>query len=249
LRAILNTENTGFAAACNQGARAARGKYVVFLNNDTEVQSNWLGPLFSLAEADPAVAAVGSKLLYPDGTIQHAGVALADCWDHDPLLAFHLFAREKADFPLANQRRIYQAVTAACMLARKSHFDQVGGFDEQYWNGYEDVDLCLRFQERGWLTVYEPASVVIHHESQSGPERFRRAAENIERFHRQWLEKPARTLLLTRMGRAGFPRLLSCASMRRRPASWSRSSSWPTTSSRHPAVPGQHRKTHPAATN
>jgi O-antigen biosynthesis protein len=202
LRAILNGENAGFATACNQGARAALGKYIVFLNNDTEVQGNWLGPLFSLAEADPAVAALSGKLIFPNGTIQHAGVALADCKDHDPLLAFHLFAREKADFPLANQRRVYQAVTAACMLARKSHFDLVGGFDEQYWNGYEDVDLCLRFQERGWLTVYEPASVVIHHESQSGPERFRRATENIERFHRQWLEKASADVIIDQDGRS-----------------------------------------------
>jgi GT2 family glycosyltransferase/glycosyltransferase involved in cell wall biosynthesis len=202
LRAIVNPENAGFARACNQGARAARGNYVVFLNNDTEVQSNWLGALFALGKADPAVAAVGAKLLYPDGTIQHAGVALADCWDHDPLLAFHLFAREKADFPLANQRRVYQAVTAACMLARKSHFDQAGGFDEQFWNGYEDVDLCLRFQERGWLTVYEPASVVIHYESQSGSERFLRAADNVQRFHRKWLEKASPDVIIDSEGKS-----------------------------------------------
>ena len=202
LRAILNTENAGFAAACNQGARAARGKYVLFLNNDTEVQTNWLGPLFSLAEADPAIAAASGKLIFPNGTIQHAGVALADCKDHDPLLAFHLFAREKSDFPLANQRRIYQVVTAACMLVRKSSFDQVGGFDEQYWNGYEDVDLCLRFQERGWITVYEPASVVIHHESQSGPERFRRVADNVERFHRLWLEKASPDVIIEQNGKS-----------------------------------------------
>jgi GT2 family glycosyltransferase/glycosyltransferase involved in cell wall biosynthesis/tetratricopeptide (TPR) repeat protein len=202
LRAILNAENAGFAKACNQGARAAQGRFLVFLNNDTEVQSGWLAPLFSLAETDSSVAAVGSKLLYPNGTIQHAGVALADCWDHDPLLAFHLFAKEKGDSPLANQRRVYQAVTAACMLARKSHFDQLGGFDEQYWNGYEDVDLCLRFQERGWLTVYEPASVVVHHESQSGPERFRRVAANVELFHRKWLEKASPDVIIDQSGKS-----------------------------------------------
>jgi GT2 family glycosyltransferase/tetratricopeptide (TPR) repeat protein/glycosyltransferase involved in cell wall biosynthesis len=202
LRAILNPDNMGFAKACNQGARAARGQYVVFLNNDTEVQSNWLGALFSLAEADSAIAAVGAKLLFPDGTIQHAGVALADCRDHDPLLAFHVFAKEKSDFPLANQRRVYQAVTAACMLARKSQFDQVGGFDEEYWNGYEDVDLCLRLQERGGLTVYEPASVIVHHESQSGPERFRRVAENVQRFHQKWLNKASPDVVIDEAGKS-----------------------------------------------
>jgi O-antigen biosynthesis protein len=201
LRAILNSENTGFAKACNQGARAARAQFLVFLNNDTEVQSNWLGPLLALAEADAAVAAVGCKLLFPNGTIQHAGVALAECQGHDPLLAFHLFGQEKSDFPLANQRRVYQAVTAACMLARKSHFDQMEGFDEGYWNGYEDVDLCLRFQQQGWLTVYEPASVVVHHESQSGPERFRRVAENVERFHQKWLRKASADVVIDEDGK------------------------------------------------
>ncbi len=196
LRAIFNADNTGFAAACNQGAGIARGRYIVFLNNDTEVKSNWLNPLVALAEADARIAAVGCKLLYPDGTIQHAGVALADCRGHDPLLAFHIFAKEKSSLPVVNQRRVYQAVTAACMLARKSYFDALGGFDDEYWNGYEDVDLCLRFQERGWLSVYEPASEVIHHESQSGPERFRRVTENVERFHKRWLEKASADILI-----------------------------------------------------
>jgi GT2 family glycosyltransferase/tetratricopeptide (TPR) repeat protein len=202
LRAVLNPENTGFAKACNQGARAARGRYCLFLNNDTEPQPNWLGPLFALADGDPAVAAVGCKLLYPDGTIQHAGIALADCWDHDPLLAFHLFAREKADFPMVNQRRVYQAVTAACMLVRKACFDQAGGFDEEYWNGCEDADLCLRFQKLGWLTVYEPASVVIHHASQSGPEPSRRVPQNVERFHRKWLEHASPDVTIEQDGKS-----------------------------------------------
>jgi GT2 family glycosyltransferase/tetratricopeptide (TPR) repeat protein len=201
LRAILNPDNTGFAKACNQGANVARAHYVVFLNNDTEVQTNWLGSLFILAAADPAIAAVGSKLLYPDGTIQHAGIALADCWDHDPLHPFYLFAQEKADFPLANQRRVYQAVTAACMLVRKAHFDAAGGLDEGYWNGCEDVDLCLRFQQRGWLSVYEPASVAIHHAAQSGPEGLRQAAENVERFHRQWLDTASPDVIIDEDGK------------------------------------------------
>jgi GT2 family glycosyltransferase/tetratricopeptide (TPR) repeat protein len=201
LRGILNSDNIGFAKACNQGAKAARGAYVVFLNNDTEVQSNWLGALFSLAEADAKVAAVGSKLLFPNGTIQHAGIALADCWDHDPLLAFHLFAQERSDFPLANQRRVYQAVTAACMLVRKAHFDQAGGFDEEYWNGCEDVDLCLRFQQLGWLTVYEPASVVIHHASPSGPEASRCVPQNVERFHKKWLDHASPDVTIDQEGK------------------------------------------------
>ena len=189
LRVISNPENRGFAKACNQGAQAARGEYVLFLNNDTEVQPGWLDPLVSLANGDGSIAAVGSKLIFPDGTLQHAGVAVGEVVGRDPLLAVHAFYKAPADLPEANQRRVYQALTAACLLVRKSAFEAVGGFDEGFWNGYEDVDLCFRFQEQGWLMVYEPASVVIHHESQSGPARFEKVQENIRRLHQKWLGK------------------------------------------------------------
>ncbi|MEI6783535.1 MAG: glycosyltransferase, partial [Verrucomicrobiota bacterium] len=189
LRVISNPENRGFAKACNQGAQAARGKYILFLNNDTEVQPGWLDALVSLADADPTVAAVGSKLLFPNGTLQHAGVAIGEVQGRDPFLPVHTFYKAEADLAEANQRRIYQALTAACLLVRKSAFEAVGGFDEGFWNGYEDVDLCLRLQEQGWLMVYEPASVVIHHESQSGPARFAKVKENIHRLHQKWLGK------------------------------------------------------------
>jgi GT2 family glycosyltransferase len=201
LRAILNVKNSGFARGCNQGARAARGNYLVFLSGDTEVQPNWLEPLYCLAEDDPAIAVVGGKLLFPDGTIHHAGVALADCWDLDPLLAFYVFARERANLPLANQRRVYAAVTSACMLARKSRFEEIGGFDEEYQNRYEDVDLCLRLHERGGLTVYEPASVSVYHEPPSGLESFPRLAGNMERFHRKWLEKASPDVIIDSGGK------------------------------------------------
>jgi GT2 family glycosyltransferase/glycosyltransferase involved in cell wall biosynthesis/Tfp pilus assembly protein PilF len=189
LRVICNPKNLGFARACNQGAQIARSSYLLLLNNDTEVQPGWLDPLLHILDADPQVAATGGKLLFPDGTIQHAGVALADAKGRDPLMGFHPFAKEKSDFGMANERRVCQAVTAACALVRKSLFEKVGGLDEGFWNGYEDVDLCLQFQERGYLTVYEPASVVFHHESQSGPERFMRVKENIQRLHQKWLGK------------------------------------------------------------
>jgi GT2 family glycosyltransferase/glycosyltransferase involved in cell wall biosynthesis/Tfp pilus assembly protein PilF len=189
LRVVCNAKNLGFARACNQGAKIARGGYLLLLNNDTEVQPGWLAPLVHVLDGDDQVAATGGKLLFPDGTIQHAGVALADVAGRDPLMGIHVFAKEKSDFGMANERRVYQAVTAACALVRKSLFEKVGGFDEGFWNGYEDVDLCLQFQERGYLTVYEPASVVFHHESQSGPERFARAKENIQRLHQKWLGK------------------------------------------------------------
>lgn len=188
LHAVINLENRGFAAACNQGARAARGQYVLFLNNDTEVEPNWIEPLIDVLDTEPQVGAVGSKLLFADRTIQHAGVIVVD---HrklgDPLLALHIFARLPEAHPDANARRSYKAVTAACMLVRRDAFWLCGGFDESYWNGYEDIDLCFALAQRGFSIVYEPRSVVIHHESQSGPERWRCAKGNVARLHAKWL--------------------------------------------------------------
>lgn len=192
LRTQLNQENVGFARACNQGAALAATPTLVMLNNDTEPEPGWLEPLLAALDGDPRVAAVGAKLLYPDRTIQHGGVALVDHRPRrDPLLALHLFVSLPEDHPSASRPRPARAVTAACMAIRRNAFEAVGGFDEGYWNGYEDVDLCLEFAAHGWTIQYEPRSVVIHHESQSGPERFRRAQQNVARLHAKWLGKAA----------------------------------------------------------
>lgn len=188
VKVIRNINNQGFAKACNQGAQVACGKYLLFLNNDTEPQAGWLEPLLNTAEQDVGIAAVGGKLLFPDGTIQHAGVVIAD--DRaisDPLVGKHIYDALQADHPEANVSRAYQALTAACLLVRREAFEAVQGFDEGYWNGYEDVDLCFKFGQQGWRCVYQPDSVVIHHESKSGNERFARATQNIQRLHDKWL--------------------------------------------------------------
>ncbi|MGQ9472612.1 MAG: glycosyltransferase family 2 protein [Candidatus Caldatribacteriaceae bacterium] len=190
LRWIRNDENLGFAGACNQGALNSLGEYILFLNNDTEAQENWLPPLVDILDRDFRVGAVGSKLLFPDGSIQHAGVVIVDRREiGDPLYAMHIHYKNFLDTEEVNKAQFYQAVTAACVLVRREAFEQVGGFDENYWNGYEDVDFCFKLQEKGWMIVYEPRSVVIHYESQSGPERFRRVRENITRLHQRWIGK------------------------------------------------------------
>ncbi|MCB5272432.1 MAG: glycosyltransferase family 2 protein [Candidatus Cloacimonetes bacterium] len=190
VRVIRNSENIGFAGACNQGAKVARGEYLLFLNNDTELLSGWLEPLLHTMASDPAIAAVGSKLLFPDGTIQHAGVVIVDNRiTNDPLCGEHIWRGKLADTPEANRQRDYKALTAACLLVRRQDFWTVGGFDEGYWNGYEDVDLCFKLLHQGKRLVYEPRSVLIHHESKSGSERFRRAQDNIRRLHDRWLGK------------------------------------------------------------
>lgn len=201
VRTLRNQENQGFARACNQGAAAARADLILFLNNDTEPQPGWLEPLLQILDSDREVAAVGSKLLYPDGTIQHAGILIVD--DHpsaDPLMAVNAHQGRPSDFPLANVPLTVQALTAACLLVRKTAFLEAEGYDETYWNGYEDVDLCFKLRDKGGKLVYLPSSVVIHHESQSGPERFRKAQHNIERLHMKWLGKVQPDLIIAHGG-------------------------------------------------
>ncbi|MCU7519720.1 MAG: glycosyltransferase [Ignavibacteria bacterium] len=188
---VLRSErNLGFSRANNLAARTARGSYLLFLNNDTEVRKGWMEMLVKILDKDAKAAAAGSKLLFPDGTIQHAGIGI---FDHrkmkDPLLAQHLYLHQPADCSEAEVMTKYQSLTAACLLVRRSAFEEVGGFDEGYWNGYEDVDLCFKLRQRGYSLVYQPESVVIHYESQSGAERFSKVSENIQRLHRKWLGK------------------------------------------------------------
>jgi len=114
---------------------------------------------------------VGSKLLFPDGTIQHAGVAIV----RDPYLPAELspchIGYQREDSLEYSRTRECLAVTAACCMIERWLFAEVGGFDEGYWNGFEDIDLCFKVHEAGYRIVYQPASVVIHHESKSGLER------------------------------------------------------------------------------
>jgi GT2 family glycosyltransferase len=160
---IRNEENRGFAVACNQGARAARGRHLVFLNNDTVPLPGWLTALVTELDTDPDVAVVGSKLLFADGTIQHAGVIFG----RELPLPYHAFYRATATLPAVNRRRELQCVTAACMAVRRQVFEAIGGFDEGYRNGFEDVDFCLQVRERGGRVIYQPQSTLYHLESQT----------------------------------------------------------------------------------
>lgn len=183
---VRNEVNRGFAVACNQGARAATSDVVVFCNNDVIAKEGWLTPLLEALE-NPRVGAAGSKLVFPDGSIQHAGVGLLYDADGEGWLdGFHLLYRQPADSVAANQAGEMRAVTAAVMAVRREVFLGLGGFDEGYWNGNEDVDLCLKLGQAGWAVRYEPASVLVHQESVSGTERFRETTKNRERLTRRW---------------------------------------------------------------
>ena len=153
-----------FSAINNLGAAEARGDYVVFLNNDTQVvEPDWLNAMLEHAQR-PEVGAVGARLSYPDGRIQHAGLVLGigGVADH----AFRGLPGEQFSyFGLATVVRNVSAVTAACMMVSRRAFDEAGGFDERLEVALNDVDLCLRLRQKGYLIVYTPLAHLYHHES------------------------------------------------------------------------------------
>jgi hypothetical protein len=154
---------------------------LLFLNNDTVPLPGWLAPLIAELDVDPTVAVVGSKLLFADGTIQHAGVI----FERERPIPYHAFYRAAATLPAANSRRELQCVTGACMAVRRSVFETIGGFDEGYQNGYEDVDFCLKVRERGGLVIYQPQSTLYHLESQTTGRKAHDQA-NGERLMQRW---------------------------------------------------------------
>jgi GT2 family glycosyltransferase len=152
-----------FSAACNSGAAAARGDLLLFLNNDIEViEPGWLDELLRWA-LRPEVGIVGAKLLYPDRTIQHAGVVFGLG------LVGHIFARaaegESGVFGSTESYRNYLAVTGACQMMRKNVFRQLGGYDERFRLSFSDVVLCMEARKAGYRVVYTPHARLVHHES------------------------------------------------------------------------------------
>lgn len=186
IRLIRNEKNLGFAGANNQAAREARGKYLVLLNNDTQGLEGWLAAMLETA-AQPDVGIVGARLLYPNDTIQHAGVVIAPLlFGRAGLAPYHYAWKAAANAPNVGERHEYQIVTGACMVTPRELYDRVGGLDEVYWNGYEDVDYCLKVRAEGLKVIYEPKATLYHFESQSGVQRFRKVSWNIHTLAERW---------------------------------------------------------------
>ena len=171
VRVVPFTSGFNFSAASNAGAAAATGEVLVFLNNDTTVISpDWLEHLvFHLVAAD--VGAVGPLLLYPDGSVQHAGVVLGARGTAD-----HVMRRFPADADgyagsLSCPREV-SAVTGACLAIRRDAFVRVGGWNELYATHYQDVDLCLRLRRAGLRIIFTPDARLTHHESPSRGDRY-----------------------------------------------------------------------------
>lgn len=154
-------ENRNFGPACNAGARAASAPLVFFLNNDTLLRPGWAPPLVQALENDPGLGAVGPLLLYADNTVQHLGVVFS------LFRVSHLYQGFPQDHPVVRRRRELQALTAAALMVPRRLFLELEGFCEEYRNGFEDVDLCLRMGRLGKRLVCVPESVICHLESQT----------------------------------------------------------------------------------
>ncbi|RMG67478.1 MAG: glycosyltransferase, partial [Calditrichaeota bacterium] len=191
LKYIRNKKNRRFAGACNIGARAARGEILVFLNNDTEPQPGWLRAAIARLNSCKDIGIVGCKLLYPDGTLQHAGAHFIRDRAHAQYVAWpvHRFLGLPGDYPRANRPEPVDAVTGACLFIERKLFWNVGGFDEKYGMYFEDTDLCMKVRQKGKDIFYEPTSVVIHHESKSFSNREELDRMNLkagQRFFERW---------------------------------------------------------------
>jgi GT2 family glycosyltransferase/ADP-heptose:LPS heptosyltransferase len=180
VRRIIMGKNLGFSEACNRGAAEGRGQWLLFLNNDTEVRPGWFEALDNAVTNGGEETIIGCKLLYPDGRIQHAGIAFDDRG-----MPIHVGKSCPADDPRWDEIRLYPAVTAAALAISRPVFDDLGGFDEGYVNGYEDVDFCLRAIEQGIHVKYHPTIEIIHYQGAT-PGRYRYDAQNEHRFLEKW---------------------------------------------------------------
>ena len=179
-----------YSAVNNFGARFCSGEYLLLLNNDTAVITpDWIEEMLMFAQR-PDVGAVGCMLVYPNKTVQHAGVilGLGGVAGH----AFHHTLRAHLGYM---GRLLYaqdlSAVTAACMLMRREVWDRVKGLDEGYAVAFNDTDLCMRIRQAGWLIVWTPFAELIHAESKSrgddlSPEKQRRFQGEVSRFKERW---------------------------------------------------------------
>lgn len=187
VRTIRNGENLGFVGSCNAGAAAARGEFVLFLNNDTVVTPGWLEALLRCFAEEPDAGLVGAKLVYPDGRLQEAGgIVFRDGsgWNYGRF-------EDPAD-PRYNFRREADYCSGAAILLRRAVFESLGGFDRRYAPAYyEDTDLAFAVRAAGLKVYYEPRSTVIHFEgitsgtdTSSGTKRYQ--VVNREKFLAKW---------------------------------------------------------------
>ncbi|HXG08241.1 MAG TPA: glycosyltransferase family 2 protein [Gemmataceae bacterium] len=181
---LTYAEPFNFSAAMNQGAARATGEYLLFLNDDMEVISpDWLECLLEFAQ-QPEIGAVGARLLFPDGRLQHVGVTILDGHPGHP---FYLAARDHPGYFCSNtSHRNCSAVTGACLMTRAEVFRALGGFDPDFPLNYNDIDFCLRVQLSGRRVVYTPYAELYHFESATKTGTY---AHELEMFKKRWKER------------------------------------------------------------
>ena len=160
IRLLSNDVNQGFIRTCNSGTSVAKGEYLYFLNNDTEVTSGWLDSLVQTFDDFSNVGLVGSKLIYPDGRLQEAGGII---WSDGS--AWNFGHSDNPNLPIYNYAREVDYCSGASIMVPKRIFIELGGFDEYFLPAYcEDSDLAIKVRNFGYKVIYQPASIVIHHE-------------------------------------------------------------------------------------
>ncbi|MFC4767578.1 glycosyltransferase [Effusibacillus consociatus] len=181
---IKNRENIGFLKGSNQGAKLARGEWLLFLNNDTQITPSLLSILIQTAEKTEHCGAVGGKLIFPDGKLQEAGSII---WNDGSCSGYG-----RGDDPFKPEYSYVKEVdfcSAACLLIKNAIFKEAGMFDEIYHPGYyEETDLCMKIRELGYKVIYQPSAVVIHYEfgSSSLSEAMKQQSKNKEIFAKKW---------------------------------------------------------------
>jgi GT2 family glycosyltransferase/SAM-dependent methyltransferase len=156
---LKNTKNHGFLRTCNRGAQAARGMYLMFLNNDVQVTDGWLTEMVKTFNEHPNIGAVGPKMLYPDGRLQEAGARV-----NRDISAQLIGVGDDPSLPRYNNIRDVDYCSGACLLVETKIFHELRGFDDDLAPAYcEDSDLCFRLHNRGLRVVYNPNAVIIHH--------------------------------------------------------------------------------------
>ncbi|KRE75408.1 glycosyltransferase [Paenibacillus sp. Soil750] len=189
IHVVRDGVNRGFLLNCNNAAKRARGEYIFFLNNDTNVQENWLKYLVDLVENNSKIGMVGSKLVYPDGRLQEAGGIIwndASGWNYGRL--------DDPSKPEYNYVKEVDFISGAAIMIRTELWKEIGGFDERYVPAYyEDADLAFEVRKHGYQVVLEPKSIVVHFEGIShGTNTFTgikaHQVVNKERFLDKWKE-------------------------------------------------------------
>lgn len=193
VRVLTWEKEFNYSAINNFAAEEAQGEYLLFLNNDVEILTpDWIEEMLQNCQQEN-VAAVGAKLYYPDDTIQHAGVVLGLGG-----IAGHIMCRASREDPGYFGRMIsvqeISAVTAACMMVKKSEFDSVKGFDETFQVAFNDIDLCMKFRVAGKKIVFTPYAELYHYESKSRgledtPEKQFRFDKEVKRFQEKWAQQ------------------------------------------------------------